>query len=75
MPLIYESPDGGQTIYQRELGRQRRRRISSTATQAMAGRRLLWADILATARTDPELQSMIQQVEVSYTLRYNNTHD
>ena len=75
MPLIYESPDGGQTIYQRELGRQRRRRISGTATQALAGRRLLWAEILLAAEADSELQHMIQQVEVYYTLRYTKSHD
>jgi hypothetical protein len=73
MPLIYESPDGGQTIYQRELGRQRRRQISGSATQALAGRRLLWAEILLAAQTDAELQHMIQQVEIYHALRYNNT--
>lgn len=75
MPLIYESPDGGQTIYQRELGRQRRRQISGTATQALAGRRLLWTEILLAAEADSELQHMIQQVEVYYTLRYTKSHD
>jgi len=71
--MIYESPDGGQTIYQRESGRQQRRRTGGTATQAMAGRRLLWTDILITAESDPELRRMIEQVEIYYTLRYNNT--
>jgi hypothetical protein len=72
--MIYESPDGGQTIYQRVSGQQGRRRISGTATQALAHRRLLWADILLAAKTDPELQHMIEQVEIYHALRYNNTH-
>lgn len=74
VPLIYESPDGGQTIYQRELGRQWRRRISGTAKQALAGRRLRWAEILLAAEADPELQHMIEQVEIYHALRYNNNH-
>ena len=75
MPLIYESPDGGQTIYQRESGRQRRRRISGTVTQALAGRRLLWAEILLTAEADAELRHMIEQVEIYHALRYTKSHD
>ena len=73
MPMIYESPDGGRTIYQRMSGRQRRHIVSGTATQAMAGRRLRWTEILLASQSDPELQHMIEQVEIYYSLRYNNT--
>ena len=74
MPMIYESPDGGQTIYQRMSGKQRRRMISGTATAALAQRRLLWTEILLTAETDAELQHMIEQVEIYHALRYTNNH-
>ena len=73
MPMIYESPDGGQTIYQRVSGKQRRRRVSGTATQTLVGRRLLWTEILLAAETDLELRHMIEQVEIYHALRYNNT--
>ena len=72
--MIYESPDGGQTIYQRESGKQRRRRISGTATAALSGRILQWAEILLAAESDPELRYMIEQVEIYHVLRYNNNH-
>ena len=70
MDDIFESPDGGETVYARPSGGIQRRLVNKTATAGMAQRRLQWSDILLAASTDPELEHMIQQVEIYYALRH-----
>lgn len=74
MASIFESPDGGHTVYQRMSGKQRRRLISGVDRNTLAQQRLLWSDILIDAETDPALRYMIEQVEIYHALRYNNNH-
>jgi hypothetical protein len=78
MPLIYESPDGGNTIYQRESGSKERELIRDTRTSD--GRPLhehmmenqLWGNIRRAARTDPALHSALERVKILYYLSMEN---
>lgn len=77
MVMIYESPDGGRTVYERVSGQRRRRLVSQDHVDpgGWSSHRQLWDLILFQSITDIELKNMIQQVEVYYTLRYTKSHD
>ena len=70
---IYESPDGGDTVYrrrfgdiQRELhsiGDKKRSQIDSLIQDK------LWGDIHRAAQSDPVLQQMLDQVEIYHRLK------
>ena len=66
MPKIFESPDRGQTVYSREFG-QSGRALHHQSSQAR--RAELWRSIHQAAETDPELQKLLQQVEIYHTLK------
>lgn len=74
MGSIFESPDGGHTIYQRMSGKQTRRLVSENPRPGIARRRLLWSDILIHAESDAELAYLIEQVEIYHALRYTSPH-
>lgn len=68
---IFESPDGGETIYRREFGEQHRERISEpSAEQYLTQRLYRWKNIMVQANRDSELQEMIERVEVYYEIKY-----
>lgn len=73
MPLIFESPDGGHTVYARVPGEIKRRLYSQSPQkieqQAEHTRRQLWNSIHQSAKTDPALQQMLDQVINYYTLK------
>lgn len=72
---IYESPDGGHTIYRRPMGGP----ISQRELHAMSDERQkldrdlqeqkLWADIRIMALEDPALQELLNQAVVYYRLK------
>ena len=66
MTKIFESPDRGQTVYSREFG-QSGRTLHSQSSQAH--RAELWRSIHQAAKTDPELQQLLEQVEIYHTLK------
>lgn len=72
-PDIFESPDGGHTIYVRQMGSSHRRLHSmSTQKQAELAQQKqwdLWQDILARSHQDAVLRDMLDRVEVYYTLK------
>ena len=69
---IFESPDGGETVYRREFGEQHRELIEGDpASKLQEAQRLYqWKNIFEVAKTDTELQEMIERVEVYYRLKY-----
>jgi hypothetical protein len=75
MAKIYESPDGGDTVYSREPGSVDRTVVREGTLRQMQRRSQLWRDIFLQARTDTELQHLIEQVEIFYRLRYNNPNE
>lgn len=69
---IFESPDGGETVYRREFGEQHRELIKGDpASKLQEAQRLYqWKNIFEVAKTDTGLQEMIERVEVYYRLKY-----
>lgn len=72
---IYESPDGGDTVYRRELGSDpinrelhsisdRKRSLMDELKESK-----LWGDIHRSAKTDPVLQDMLDRIVVYHRLK------
>lgn len=72
MPKIYESPDGGKTVYSREFGflpgslEDRLKPLMKHVDRIQEEQ--LWRDILAAAETNTALAEMIAQVKLLYQL-------
>ena len=73
MPSVFESPDGGDTVYEREFGSTERKLIHKGALHQLQQRSQLWREIFHAARQDAALQEMIEQVEVYYELKHAHT--
>ena len=67
---IYESPDGGDTVYRRRSGEGHRELVREGPLRRRLLRSQLWREIFDAADTDPELQRMIDQIEVFYRLKH-----
>lgn len=73
---IYESPDGGRTVYRRamcESPAQRQlhhvdKEKRSLHQDLMESK--LWGDIHRTSQQDPALKTMLDQIRVYYQLKY-----
>lgn len=66
---IYESPDGGDTIYRRKSGESRREMIREGSLKKIQRRSQLWRDIFQAAESDPILQDMLDRVEIYHSLK------
>ena len=70
---IYESPDGGETVYRRAHGNTDRElhyisdKRKNLDTELKHSK--LWGNIHRAAKSDSALQQMINQIEVYYTLK------
>jgi hypothetical protein len=73
---IFESPDGGNTVYSRELGSYKRERLHEYDPRTHDGRSLnthimedkLWGNIRRAARTNPTLQDALERAIMIYHL-------
>lgn len=70
---IFESPDGGETVYRREFGEQHRELVKGDpAAKLQEAQRLYqWKHIFKASIDDPELQNLINQAEIYYKLKYD----
>jgi hypothetical protein len=83
MPMIFESPDKGKTVYARNPGTLEKMRIDSNGSLGIgtsAPRQTfstmhdqmmedkLWGNIRRAAKTDPTLQEALERVKVTYYL-------
>ena len=70
---IFESPDGGETVYRREFGEQHRELVKGDpASKLQEAQRLYrWKNIFNQANEDSELQELVERVEVYYRLKYD----
>jgi len=70
---IYESPDGGDTVYRRRMGDTQRElhSISDKRRDLLdeLKKNKLWGDIHRAAQSDPVLQDMLDQVEIYHRLK------
>jgi hypothetical protein len=73
--LIYESPDGGKTVYAREMGSPDRwLHHMDGETQRMLDHLAedrVWSDIRSAARTNMALADLLEQVKMTYQLTKN----
>lgn len=76
---IYESPDGGKTVYAREMGSDKRFIVKQDTSiierqqTAMRSNRLL--TILKKSETDATLKDALEALEALYILKYNDDKD
>jgi hypothetical protein len=70
--VIYESPDGGETVYVREHGSTQRKLHSESARAIDLRQQMqeaqLWENIRQEAKTNVSLQHAIDQVKLIYQL-------
>lgn len=75
-PVIFESPDGGETVYRRESGSSQRDLHSISERQKKLRTELqeqqLWARIHRTAADDPILSQILEQAMIYYKLKHEN---
>jgi len=69
---IYESPDGGETVYAREQGKTERTLVSESPTIKSLHELLmeskLWGEIHRAAATNPSLHHALERVKIIYYL-------
>lgn len=72
---VYESPDGGHTIYRRHPGKLDRELVSiDQETQdrlAAIKEDKVWGEIRRCAEQDPALKEMLDATRIYYELKYN----
>ena len=72
---VYESPDGGRTVYQREIGSSERKltkeslKIRNDVISEMQENKL-WGAIRRKAADDPALAELLSHAIVYYKLKY-----
>ena len=73
---IYESPDGGQTVYAREIGSDRKILVKQDPAiierQKIATRANRLMTILKLSQTDTTLKDALEQLEALYILKYGD---
>jgi len=67
MPLIYESPDKGETVYAREFGHMDRHLVKGDPTDPYA-HLYLWHDIVHAAKDNLALREVLDQAIMIYKL-------
>lgn len=68
MAKVYESPDGGETVYVTEPGSSIRTLVSTKKLIHWKARWYEWEEILRTAESNPTLADAINKVEMIYAL-------
>ncbi len=71
---IYESPDGGHTVYRRHPGKLDRELVSIDQETQDKIESLkedkIWGAIRRQARSDPALKEMLDAAQIYYNLKY-----
>lgn len=71
---VYESPDGGHTVYRRHPGKLDRELYSVSQEKQeqidLLKEDKLWGEIRRQAKQDPALQQMLDQMRIYYNLKY-----
>ena len=66
--IIYESPDGGKTVYSRKSGSSERTMIKEDTSQHYITKWYEWKEILKLAETEPSLANAINKAEMLYVI-------
>lgn len=72
---VYESPDGGHTVYRRQIGKTSARELVSVDAETQEklnqlNQDKMWARLRHEAKNDPALQEMLDAAEIYYKLKY-----
>lgn len=67
--LIFESPDGGHTVYVKTAGSSAREMYTIDNYVSEKKRAIRFSDILEMAKTDSEIADLIEKLEVLYELK------
>ncbi len=74
--IIYESPDGGETVYGRYAGTNERFIVGYSQKESsrlqQIEERKIWVEIFEAAKEDESLQSELDRVKMLYYLKKNN---
>ena len=72
--IVYESPDGGKTVFSRKMGETARTLHSvdskSKQDQERAARWIKYQDIIRDAEKDPVLDDLLEKIELYYKLKH-----
>ena len=72
---VYESPDGGNTIYRRLPGTSQRDLVKENTTLiAQLREDQLWGQIRRMARTDAALQDILERAIIYYNLKRDHSN-
>jgi len=66
MPKIFESPDGGKTVYEREMGSAERQFTQDTLARMKEDK--MWGEIRRMALVNPTLKDAVDRVIMLYKL-------
>jgi len=66
--IIYESPDGGKTVYSRKSGSSNRTLVKEDTSQNYMNKWYEWKEILKLAETEPSLANAINKAEMLYVI-------
>jgi hypothetical protein len=66
--IIYESPDGGKTVYSRKSGSSDRTMVKEDTAQHYITKWYEWKEILKLAETEPSLANAINKAEMLYVI-------
>ena len=66
--VIYESPDGGKTVYSRKSGSSDRTMVKEDTSQNYMTKWYEWKEILKLAETEPSLANAINKAEMLYVI-------
>ena len=66
--IIYESPDGGKTVYSRKSGSPERTLIKEDPDKQYITKWYEWKEILKLAETEPSLANAINKAEMLYVI-------
>jgi hypothetical protein len=66
--IIYESPDGGKTVYSRNSGSKERMTIIEDPEKPHYDRWYMWKQILIESETNPALNDIVRQAEMVYQI-------
>ena len=66
--IIYESPNGGKTVYSRKSGSSDRTMVKEDNSKNHITRWYEWREILKLAETEPSLADSISKAEIVYAL-------
>lgn len=66
--IIYESPDGGKTVYARSSLSGQRELVKVDESKVVEHRWFKWKDILLASENSPSLANAIKQAELIYEI-------